>query len=265
MKYLKLYWKFITNCIRRETLYRFHFVVNMFTVVFGYLANVLFYHFIYSYGIDNISGWNVYEVYVLLATIWIVDSIFGGLFFFNLIQIPTQVKKYQLDGLLVKPINHVFILTMRQFNFGIFSGVFFGIGFLIYAVVKGGVEIRNIDVFNYIVLVCCSVVLLFSILFIMVAFSLRFVRIQGLIQMFWTLMEPGKRLHSIYPLALKNVFTFIVPAIVIYNFPSEILIRNHFFDYLGLGTTFLISIIMASIFLAISICYFKKSLKYYYN
>lgn len=265
MRYLKLYWNFVTNCIRRDTLYRFHFLVNMFTVVFGYVANILFYHFVYGSGIDNISGWGVYEVYVLLATVWIIDSIFGGLFFFNLIRIPIQVKNYQLDGLLMKPINPIFILTLRQFNAGIFSGVFFGIGFLVYTVVRGGFNIGLVEILIYILLVCCGVTLLFSILFAMVTFSLRFVRIQGLIQIFWTLMEPGKNPHSIYPFALKNTFTFIVPAIVIYNFPSEILIQNHFFDNLDLRPTISVTIFMTILFISISIWYFKKSLKYYYN
>lgn len=265
MSYIKLYWNFMTNCIRRETLYRFHFVVNMLTVVFGYVANILFYYFIYGTGVDNISGWSVYEIYVLLATVWIIDSIFGGLFFFNLIRNPMQVKNYQLDGILTKPINHVFILTLRQFNAGLFSGVFFGVGFLIFTVIKAGFNVGFIDILGYLLLLCCGVIILFSILFTMVTFSLKFVRVQGLIQMFWTLMEPGKNPHSIYPAVLKNVFTFVVPAIVIYNFPSQVLIRHHFLNYLDLGLTILIAILITLIFLSFSIYYFKKSLKYYYN
>lgn len=265
MRYLKLYWNFLKNCIRRETLYRFNFFVNIFTVVFGYVANILFYYFVYNAGIESISGWNAYQVYVLLATVWIVDSLFGGVFFFNLIRIPMKVKNYELDGLLTKPVNPVFMLSLRQFNLGLFSGVFFGIGFLIYIIIKGSLYVGLGEALGYMLLVCCAVLLLFSVLFIMVTFSLKFVRIQGLIQMFWTLMEVGKNPHSIYPAALKTAFTFLIPAIVIYNFPSQILINNHFLEFMNNGSTVIAAILLTALWLYIAVWYFRKSLKYYYN
>lgn len=265
MRYLKLYWNFLKNCIKREILYRFNFFVNILTVVFGYVANILFYFFVYNSGIESISGWSVYQVYVLLATVWIVDSLFGGVFFFNLIRIPMKVKNYELDGLLTKPVNPVFMLALRQFNLGLFSGVFFGIGFLIYAIKKGGLFVGVGEVLGYILLVLCAVLLLFCVLFIMVTFSLKFVRIQGLIQMFWTLMEVGKNPHSIYPTALKSIFTFLIPAIIIYNFPSQFLINDHFLENMNNGITILIAVLITVLWLFIAIWYFKKSLKYYYN
>ncbi len=265
MRYFKLYCSFLKNCFRRETMYRFNFFINMFTVVFGYIANILFYYFVYDTGIENISGWNRYQIYALLATVWIVDSIFGGVFFFNLIMIPSKVKNYELDTLLIKPVNPIFMISMRQFNFGLFSGVFFGTAFLIYAVIKGGFPITIKAVLGYLLLVCCAVLLLFSILFIMVTFSLRFVRIQGLIQMFWTLMEVGKNPHSVYPLALKTTFTFLVPAIVIYNFPMQVLTDGKFLGFLNKGTTVLTAVLLTVVWVCISVRYFRKSLKYYYN
>ena len=237
----------------------------MFTVVFGYVANILFYYFVYDAGIKNISGWNIYQIYVLLATVWIVDSVFGGIFFFNLIKIPSKVKNYELDGLLIKPINPIFMISLRQFNFGLFSGVVFGMIFLIYAVIKGEFSVGIGAVLGYLLLVCCAVLLLFSILFIMVTFSLKFVRIQGLIQMFWTLMEVGKNPHSLYPLALRMTFTFLVPTIVIYNFPTQVLIGDNFLGFLSSGTTVLTAVLITAVWVFISVKYFRKSLKYYYG
>lgn len=265
MRYFKLYRNFVKNQFHRETMYRFHFFVSLFTVVLGYVSNILFFTFLYHSGIESISGWSKYQIYVLLATVWIVDSIFGGVFFFNLIRIPMQVKRYDLDGLLLKPLNPIFVLTMRQFNFGLFSGAFFGLVFLIYAVVQGGFFIGITTIISYALGVVCSVLLLFSILFIMVTFSLRFVRIQGLIQMFWTMMEVGKNPYSIYPMALRTIFTFFVPAIVIYNFPSQIVLDSHYLGSLTQGEALLITVLVTFLWLWIAVKYFKRSLKYYYS
>ena len=265
MRYFKLYCNFLKNCIRRDTIYRFNFFVSMFTVVFGYVANILFYYFVYDYGVESISGWNNYQVYILLATVWIVDSIFGGMFFFNLIRIPMKVKNYDLDGLLTKPVNPVFMLSLRQFDLGLFSGLFFGAAFLIYAVIKGGFSVGFGTVLGYLLLVCCAVLLLFSVLFIMVTFSLKFVRIQGLIQMFWTLMEVGKNPHSLYPAALKTVFILLVPSIIIYNFPTQVLINNNFLTFMDGGKTVLAAVLFTALWLFIAVKYFRKSLRYYYR
>lgn len=265
VRYLKLYLNFVKNCFRRETIYRFNFFVNMFTVVMGYASHILFYYFVYDTGIEQISGWDRYQIYCLLATVWIVDSIFGGVFFFNLIKIPSKVKNYELDGLLTKPVNSVFMLSLRQFNFGLFSGTFFGAAFLIYSLWRGNIRVSAFGILCYLILVMCAVILLFSILFIMVTFSLRFVRIQGLIGMYWTFMDIGKNPHSIYPMALKYGLVFIIPAIVVYNFPVQVLVGNHYLRYLNSVSTLILAIAITAVFLTGSVFYFRKSLRYYYD
>ena len=169
-----------------------------------------------------------------------------------------KVKNYDLDAILLKPVDTIFILTLRQFNFGLFAGTFFGILFLFYSVSMGGFSIGILNIILYIILVLCAVSLLFSILFMMVTFSLRFVRIQGLIQIFWTLMDIGKQPYAIYPMAIKLCFIFLVPAIVIYNFPLGVLIDNNYL-------TVVIALVISPLFWRIAVVNFRKSIKYYYN
>lgn len=265
MKYISLYVNFVKNSFRRDTMYRFNFFVNMFTVVVGYISNILFFYFLYNAGIENISGWTRYQIYILLASVWIIDSIFGGIFFFNLIKIPMKVRNYELDFILTKPVNPVFMIALRQFNFGLFAGTFFGIGFLIYTIFQGSLNIQIFNLISYVILIICAVLMLFSILFIMVTFSLRFVRIQGLISMFWSMMEIGKYPFSIYPNILRTIFIFLIPAITIYNFPTSILVDSSYIPGMNMISTLLLSIIITLVLFIGSIKYFKKSLKYYYQ
>lgn len=265
MKYIKLYLNFIKNSFRRETMYRFNFFVSMFTVVLGYVSNILFYHFLYDAGIENISGWTRYQIYILLASVWIIDSIFGGIFFFNLIKIPSKVKNYELDAILTKPVNSIFMIALRQCNFGLFAGVFFGIGFLIYSLIQGNIHFQLANLIYYVILILCSVMILFSILFMMITFSLRFVRIQGLIQMFWSMMDIGKNPHSMYPNSLRMCFVFIIPAITIYNLPAQVLMDGRYIPGMDIVSASLTAIVIAIALMAIAILYFKRSLKFYYQ
>ena len=129
---------------------------------------------------------------------------------------------------------------------------------MFYSVSMGGFSIGILNIILYIILVLCAVSLLFSILFMMVTFSLRFVRIQGLIQIFWTLMDIGKQPYAIYPMAIKLCFIFLVPAIVIYNFPLGVLIDNNYL-------TVVIALVISPLFWRIAVVNFRKSIKYYYN
>lgn len=264
MKYFKLYFYFIKNSIGRDVFLRYHFSVNLFTVVVGYLGNIAFFFFLYNTGIGEISGWGKYEVYLLLATVWIVDSLFGGIFFFNLIKVPMKVRNYDLDYTLLKPVNSIFLISFREFNLGIFSGVFFGSGFLVYTCLQLGKGMSFLSVIAYLILIMCSVLILFSIFFLMITFSLRFIRIQGLIQMFWTLVEPGKKPYVIYPKALKIFFLFVIPALVIYNFPTLALMKTTS-AWNSLPYLLLIALIITISLLSVTVTYFSKSIRYYYS
>ena len=103
MKYIRLYVSFLRINLIREFQFRVHLLFYFVTISTGLFANILFYHFLYE-SIDTIAGWTKYEIFILVATVIIINSLFGGMFFFNLIRIPQKVKTYDLDYLLLKRI-----------------------------------------------------------------------------------------------------------------------------------------------------------------
>lgn len=263
-KYMRIYKTFVKNSLRRAMAFRFNFFMHMLTVLLGYLGNVLFFYFVYESGMKDVAGWRRYEVYVLLATVWIIDSIFGGVFFFNLIRIPGKVKTYELDYELLKPINSVFLLSCRQFNFGLFSGVFFGSALLIYSLIKIEAKVNIFNVIVYLIMTLTGVMLLFSLLFMIVSFSLRYVRIDGLISMFWNLVDVGKKPYVIYPKPLRAVFCFIIPSLVIYNFPTLTFVTRHKFFGISHMLLMVTGLLLAEVFVLFSVFFFKQSLRRYY-
>lgn len=259
MRYLKLYFSFLKINLIREIQFRTNFFIYLFTIFLGFLGNLLFYHFLYN-NVDSIGGWNRYELYILVATTIIIDSIFGGIFFFNVILILRKIKTYDLDYLLLKPVNTIFYLTFREFNLGLFSGIFFGLALLIYSVIKLGLKISFFNIVAYIILIKVGVLILYSILLFMITFALRFVKVNGLIQSFWSMMSIGKNPYSIYPNILRYIAVFIIPSIVVYNFPAMALIgKGEVIRVLVIG------VLIAAFFVGAAIMFFKKNLKYYYN
>ncbi|SHI60564.1 ABC-2 family transporter protein [Lutispora thermophila DSM 19022] len=98
--------------------YRAHFVTQialMFINSITSLVNIL----ILMKVTPSIGGWNKAQMLLLQGTTWIVDSFFGGLFFFSLIRIPNIIQNYDIDFILLEPINTMFYVSMRYMNFGI--------------------------------------------------------------------------------------------------------------------------------------------------
>lgn len=264
MKYLSLYYSFLKINIITELQFRTNLLFHLFTMFLSFLSNIFFYYFLYN-NVNNIAGWNKYEMYILASTVIIINSIFGGIFFFNLIQIPRKVRNYELDYLLLKPINTIFYISLKDFNVGLFSGSIFGIFLLIYSIIKLKLSIGIINILAYILLINTGVLILYSVLFFMVTFSLKFVRVNGLIQMFWTTMSIGNNPYSIYPKIIKYLGLFIIPSIIIYNFPALSIINNNSLSNLTTLEMTLLALLITFIFISFAINFFNKSLKYYYN
>ncbi|MGP1431185.1 MAG: ABC transporter permease [Treponema sp.] len=264
MKYIRLYVSFLRINLIREFQFRVHLLFYFVTISTGLFANILFYHFLYE-SIDTIAGWTKYEIFILVATVIIINSLFGGMFFFNLIRIPQKVKTYDLDYLLLKPVNTIFYISCRDFNGGLFLGSFFGLGLLLYSIVKLGLPIKIQLIIGYIFLIGCSVLLLYCILFFMITFSLRFVKINGLIQIFWSIVGIGNNPHSIYPTVINCLGVSIIPSIIIYNFPAIALTENHIFWGLNLIKMCLFAFVITILFLYLVIRFFYRNLTHYYT
>jgi ABC-2 type transport system permease protein len=232
----------------------------MLTIAFGYATGAFFYFILFnSAGVESVGGWDVYRMYALAAVVWIIDSIFGGVFFFNLVRFHMFVRNYDFDFILLKPVNTVFFVSCRYLNFGLLSGVFFGTTLLIYSVSNMAVDISFFTVFSFIVLVSLSVMMLYSIFLIIITFSLRFVKIDGLTQIFWTSVTFGKYPQHIYPFVVRTFFTFGIPAIAIYNFPTLLFIDGFNFMHLA------VSILMTLALFIFATSFFKMSIKRYYT
>ena len=73
----------------------------------------------------------------------------------------------------------------------------------------------------------------------------------------WSLLDIGKYPASIYPATISKIFTFIIPVLVIYNFPVDFIVGGNF------GQLALLFTISAGITL-VTQGLWRFMLKYYY-
>ncbi|KYH34837.1 hypothetical protein CLTEP_11520 [Clostridium tepidiprofundi DSM 19306] len=242
----------------REMTYKSNFFTFMIVNLVGYLGDVLFYILIYNF-VDCINGWTKYHMLGLIATVWIIDSLNGGMFHMNVLRIPRYVQTYDLDFMLIKPINSRWYMSMKFVSYGLLLGVPFGSALLIYSMVKVGIRISVFKIILYVIALFSGTLIMHNIFFMITILSIKHVKVNALMSVFWSILEVGKYPEFIYPSKIRKIFVFIVPAIVIYNYPINILVNE--FNILNVCILFSIAIL----FTLITQFTWKYFLKYYYK
>lgn len=255
-KYIVLEFVIIKYCIRREMEFRFNFVITFLTVVVYYFTNLATYTVIF-YSVDNIGGWSFPEIAFLIGTCGLIDGVFMSCNFFNLSSLPALINNGDLDYVLLKPVNSMFLVSFRRFDLGTFFGnTAIGMVLIIASLpdIREAIDVSRIPV--YLAMVANSVIILYSIFFIIKCLAFYFIKIEGLDCAFWSIYEFGRRVPgTIYSAIIRTTFTFIVPVLVIAFFPSGYILRK-----LDTGEV-LISFGIACVLLLLAIAFWKCSLR----
>jgi ABC-2 type transport system permease protein len=257
-RYISLELVSIRYCLLREMEFRFNFIITFITIIVIHITNILTYSVIFTRA-DNIGGWNYSEVIFLIGTGAIIDGFFMSFIFFNITQIPNMINNCELDFLLLKPVNSMFIVSFKNFNLGTFVGnIPTGIGLIIFTLPNLKHTYSIASVFLYVMLIFSGIIILYSMFFIIKCLAFYFIRVDGLDQVFWTVYEFGRRVPgTIYSNIMKAVLTFGLPVLVIVFFPAGLLL-----DKLGMKEV-LISFCISGTLLFLAATMWKISLKRY--
>ncbi len=114
-KYLGVYRIIINNGFSYVTQYRSDNWIN-FIIHIGYLWVLLIVIQIIFGQTDSLLGWNKQEMYLLTIFWTIVDNIYIVFFANSVSLIPDRVVEGQLDVLITKPINSLFIVSTTLFS-----------------------------------------------------------------------------------------------------------------------------------------------------
>lgn len=256
MNISNLYGEIIKNSIKREFQFRSNLIMNFVLLIFGYGIELLFFFAVYS-NVDSINGWSFPQMVCLSAIILIVDALFFGLFFFNLLYIPFLVRRYELDSCLLKPVNSLFYISTKSINIGYLMGIIPGVILLSIGLEMLEIKLSVYTCIKLIIFIINSVALLYSILTLFLSTTLFFVKVDGMIGMFWSVISFGKYPSSIYPKILRYFMTFFLPTFIIYNIPTQIILESE-----GVSMWYIISSVIC---LYIANIIWKKSLKVYYS
>ncbi|WP_425398203.1 ABC transporter permease [Aeoliella sp.] len=270
--YPRLFLTFARNSLIRDMTFRTNFLIEVVSSIGWMAMNLGFYLLVFQYtntiGDPNHpeTGWNQWQFFVFIATTMFINSLVQALFMPNAQEMSELVRTGGLDFALLKPIDAQFLLSLRRINWSSLGNFVVAFAVLIYA--SGHIEhdaFQPIQYFLYPCYIVCGVLILYSVMISLAATSIWLGRNQTLYD-FWFYITNFSR----YPLeiyggnalgnALRTVFTYIVPVLVVVNVPARMMAKPLTAEYAWLAGFALLATVVS---LVVSRWIFQRALASY--
>ena len=230
LKYIKLYIAMFKTSFIADLEYRANYFTRIMTDILWYIAQIMTFEVIYQHT-EKIGDWDKYQMRVFLGILFVIDALYMIIIHENLDNISEKVRKGDLDLLLAKPVDSQFMLTLQKANTALFGNLILGSAWLIYA-------LTGLNDFNWyrllwlIVLIPCSLMVIYSIRFMLSATAVIFTRSENLQFLWWQIYKLGMRPDSMYNPFIKYLVLTALPVGVIVSIPARALLNPPELTYL---------------------------------
>mgnify|MGYP003326947583 FL=1 len=229
--------RFWSTSLAAELEYQANALVELLAVL-GNLAGSLFVlSLLYGHGRD-LGGWSWDAALVVLGLYTLLDGFTSCLLQPNLSRIVGHVQNGTLDFVLLKPIDSQLHLSARQISPWGVPGVLAGLALSGW----GLIELLPGDPATLwqrpqaltahllgplaigLALLLAAAAILYSLWFVLAALSIWFVKIWNATEVLRSVLVAGRYPVSVYPPALRLLFTFVLPVAFLTTVPAEALI-----------------------------------------
>ena len=196
--------------------------------VLGNLAGSLFVLQLLFAGGSSLGGWSWNAALVVLGLYTLLDGFTTCLLQPNLSRIVHHVQTGTLDYVLLKPIDSQFWLSARTVSPWGLPAILAGLVLIGWALLQdpaAGAGLRTpASGLLCLALLLASLVILYSLWFMLAALSIWFVKVWNATEVLRYALVAGRYPLSVYPPALRLLFTFLLPVAFLTTVPAEALL-----------------------------------------
>jgi len=223
MRYIKIFAEQCKLSVMSAAIYRANFWLMIIQSIINSLMGILFVEFIYG-SIDNIAGWNKYEMIILICTSQIVNQLFRGIIHWNQNRFIAGVGNGSFDRMLLRPMSVMFQANTGSVDFTCPISALCPFIVLIAQMATLGTSINGLAITLYILFVINGVVVLSSFMLLLYSSAFLFIKVDGLNNLYYLMMDIADRPKEMFSREFMYGFIFLVPAIPLANAPASILL-----------------------------------------
>jgi ABC-2 type transport system permease protein len=132
----------------------------------------------------------------------------------------------RLDSILIKPIDSQFLLSFWLVDYPSLIRFFLSAPLLYYFIVQNHVSVTAVSFLSFVLLLCLSVVLLYSIWFLVITLTIWFTRLSNLVEILFYVTGFARFPKEMFA-HLKNVLYYLVlPLSLLVTVPTKTLLQK---------------------------------------
>jgi ABC-2 type transport system permease protein len=221
-----------------------------------YAVNWFFYWAMFKHT-NKIGDWGSDQVMVFVATTFVVDAFMMTIFMPNLWQLSKLINKGDLDYYIVRPVNSLFFVTLREFSANSFMNLV--VAFLIFGYALSNLAVpltlQQTAVLGLLTMNGAFLTCLIYLLHLIPIFWTQ--APSGYHDLFWTLNQFTERPHKIFNLPIQKILMSVAPFALVASVPAQIA-----FD--GINGSLLLNVVGVTVFFfALVVVLWNRGLKRY--
>ncbi|MEO0239777.1 MAG: ABC-2 family transporter protein [candidate division WOR-3 bacterium] len=255
--YFSLWREFFLMQIKRETIFKGSFLLEIVSYLMWFVFNVFFFGIILSYR-RSIGGWGRYEVLTLISINQLIVALYDTFLGPNLRRFQTYIERGDFDLFIIKPLDLQFFVSTRFMDLKPLFSTPLALLTLTYALYKRGSLPGLMEFTLFLTCFVMGVLIRYGLGFFVMSLSFYFVRVSALHSLQRELLSYAGYPYTIYEKFAKVFFTFIVPVALIANLPAQALLKQPVKPELVLYSFF-----FALVILVFSRHFFYRSIRRY--
>ena len=253
--YVRVFLTFARNSLIRDMMFPANFLIESFSSIGWMLMNLGFYLLIFRYtdyigaGVKDGSAWDQYQFFVFIATTMFINSLVQAFFMPNAQEFSELIRTGGLDFALLKPIDTQFLVSLHRFSWSSLAN--FGVALLLLTFAVPRLEGYTPQWWHlalYIVYLGVGVLILYSLMISMAATSIWLGRNQSLYNFWFYITNFSRYPMEIYRgpwgTPLRNIFTFVIPILVVINVPARMIAKPLQAEYAYLAIFALLAMVV---------------------
>ena len=254
--YLLVYKKLIKLNFATWVIYRGNFINSLIgsTIwgVFHFISIIIL-----TSKISSVYGWTRNELIMLTASFSFLWGFFHLFFAINFEEMAEIINRGNLDQFLLKPLDPQFLLSFNRINFSGFIRTIIGSIVLLYIIVSKHMQVSLINILEFLLLVGCGLILIYSIWFLLATVIIWFPKLTNLVAFLFHISGISRYPPEIVKELNTFTFIFLLPLVIFVSTPTKALLNRLFY-----GDVFELVFFMILLLLA-SRKFWKFALRYY--
>jgi len=198
--------------------FRGNFVIQIAGNLLRLGITILFFGVIFLHA-PTIGGWDIHTTLLLVAVNELINNLYRTFFSINITRISEYVREGTLDFILVKPIDPQFFTTLRYVSFSALFSLVFPLLIIFYLVAAGNITF-SLPIFAlFLLLLLCGVAIRYAFGLAVMTLSFWVTEVEALHGLYSEFFSLSGYPAVIFRGGWQFFFTFIIPIIVVANFP----------------------------------------------